>query len=102
MQSTQDADVGDMQRNEDLSRLFQTGVEAPSYSMVITGADLGRPGPTILYVNPAFEKMTGYQADDVIGLSPRLLQGEQSDPVTLRKMRASLNRWESFRGNIVN
>lgn len=70
-----------MERNEDLFRLFHAGVENDSDSMIITGADLDKPGPTIPYVNRALEEMTGYRADEPVGLSPRLLQGQQSDPV---------------------
>lgn len=102
MQYTQDAGAEGPALDTDLPRLFHAGVEATSDSIIITAADLDRPGPTILYVNPAFEQMTGYDAGEVVGQSPRILQGADSDPQALRAMRASLDRGESFRGNIVN
>ena len=49
-------------------RLDECGVdasavlEAASESILITSADLDRPGPTIVYVNPTFERMTGWAA----------------------------------------
>jgi len=36
-------------------------------SVLITTADLESPGPFIIYVNPAFENMTGYDREEVIG-----------------------------------
>ena len=35
---------------------------------------LDEPGPEIVYVNEAFTKVTGYEADEVIGKTPRILQ----------------------------
>lgn len=54
-------------------------LEAASESILVTDADLERPGPIIVYANPAFERMTGWSARDVIGESPRILQGAKTD-----------------------
>ena len=54
-------------------------LEAASESILVTDADLERPGPIIVYVNPAFERMTGWSAREVIGKSPRILQGASTD-----------------------
>jgi PAS domain S-box-containing protein len=50
-------------------------VEAAAESVLVTTADLDPPGPTILYVNPAFEKMTGWSRADVVGKSPGSYKG---------------------------
>ena len=55
-------------------------VEAAGEAILITSADLDAPGPCIEYVNPAFTRMTGYEANEVVGRSPRLLQGPATDP----------------------
>ncbi len=40
----------------------------------------------IVYVNPAFEAMTGYRAEDVLGRNCRFLQGMDTDPATVRTL----------------
>ena len=59
--------------------LIATAVESAKDSIVITDAQLSEPGPIILYVNPAFTEMTGYAAQEVVGKSPRFLQGPETD-----------------------
>lgn len=71
--------------------------------VLITQAEpIDLPGPRIVFVNPAFERMTGYSADEVIGRTPRLLHGPRSDRSTLSQLRASLERWESRRVRMTN
>ncbi len=69
---------------------------------MVTAADLEPPGPTIVYVNPAFERMTGWRAEDVLGKSPRLLQGEKTDHAVFTEMRAVLTRGERWEGQAIN
>lgn len=58
--------------------------------VVITADQLDDPGPVIVYVNDACIRVTGYQPDEVIGKSPRMMQGEESDPETKQKIRDAL------------
>ena len=44
-------------------------VEAAAESVLVTTADLDPPGPSIVYVNPAFERMTGWSRAEVLGKS---------------------------------
>lgn len=49
-------------------------IEVGSDAILITDTDLDDPGPRILYVNDAFERMTGYslaEVDFLTGLSNR-------------------------------
>jgi PAS domain S-box-containing protein len=46
-------------------------LECMTESVLITDADLQSPGPYILYVNPAFEQMTGWRKAEVIGKNPQ-------------------------------
>ncbi|WP_280951535.1 PAS domain-containing protein [Methylorubrum extorquens] len=59
--------------------LLRAAVEASGEAILITSADLEEPRPRIVYANPAFTLMTGYEAVEVVGRSPRLLQGPGTD-----------------------
>lgn len=51
-------------------------IEATNDAILITSAsDLDRPGPRIIYANPAFLTISGYTREEVIGQTPRILQG---------------------------
>lgn len=77
-------------------------LEAASESILVTVADLEPPGPAIVYVNPNFERMTGWTADEVVGKSPRILQGEKTDPSVFFGMQETLRRGDRWEGQAVN
>jgi PAS domain S-box-containing protein len=83
-------------------RLLQAAVEATGEAILITTADLDEPGPVIVYANPAFTKLSGYDATEAIGRSPRFLQGEGTDRAALDRTRASLEAGEAFQGEALN
>jgi PAS domain S-box-containing protein len=60
------------------------------------------PGPRIVYVNDAFERVTGYAASEVIGQTPRMLQGPRSSRAELARLRAALGTWASCRICVTN
>jgi PAS domain S-box-containing protein len=60
------------------------------------------PGPRIVYVNAAFERMTGYTAAEVLGLTPRILQGPRTDTAELRRIHEVLDAWRSVRDCLTN
>ncbi|KFG67709.1 PAS sensor domain-containing protein [Microvirga sp. BSC39] len=70
--------------------------------VVITGSVLAHPGPVISYVNPAFEQMAGYSKGELIGQSPRVLQGPRTSPHTKRVMMRTLLRGQRFHGFLTN
>ena len=71
--------------------------------VIITEAHpIDEPGPKIVYVNQAFTDLTGFAPEEVIGKTPRILQGPDSDPETRAEMRAALEKKEPFRTAIVN
>jgi PAS domain S-box-containing protein len=54
---------------------FESILDCVSDIVLVTDADLLEDaGPHIVYVNDAFERITGYPRADVIGLNPRFLQ----------------------------
>lgn len=82
--------------------LLKAIVEAVGDAVVVTSAELDDPGPRIEYVNAGLTRMTGYQADEVVGRTPRMLQGPKTDRTTLDHLRAALEQGQSYLGTSVN
>src|SRR5688500_8188777 len=60
------------------------------------------PGPKIVYVNEAFSTMTGYSVEEVIGKTPRILQGPKTDKKELLRIREALVKHENIEVEIIN
>jgi len=71
-------------------------------SVVITTPFLGGEHPKILYVNEAFTQMSGYEKDEIIGKTPRILQGEKTDREVLDRLKECLINEEYFEGKAIN
>jgi len=69
-----------------------TAVEQAAESIVITDV-----GGTILYVNPAFEKNSGYARAEILGQNPRVLKSGKQDAEFYRRMWTVLRRGEIWR-----
>lgn len=82
--------------------LLDAAITQSHEAVTITTADLDPPGPTIMYVNPAFTAMTGYTAAEVLGRTPRILQGPKTDRAVLDRMRAELGAGQVFSGETIN
>ncbi len=64
--------------------------------------DAAAPDLPLTYVNPAFEALTGYAADEVLGRNCRFLQGERTDPGTVARIRSALAKGEGCRVTLLN
>src|SRR5690554_270959 len=71
-------------------------------SILITELCLENPGPLIVYVNDGFTRMTGYSKAEVLGKSPRILQGPKTDRKVLDRLRKGLTEGQGFFGHTVN
>ncbi|MBP3192792.1 PAS domain S-box protein [Natronogracilivirga saccharolytica] len=89
------------QAKKELS-LLEAAIRNDYESIVITELDLESPGPRIVYVNQGFEKMTGYKKEEVIGQTPRILQGPKTDRETLDRLKDNLIEGKAFFGQTVN
>ena len=68
----------------------------------MAGQPLDAPGPRIEYVNSAFTRIIGYAPEEVLGQSPRILQGPNTDHAFLEALRAALAAGGSFQGEAIN
>ena len=80
--------VAGLEESERALRLRTRAVDASGSGIVIS--DARATDTPIVYVNPAFERITGYAADEVIGHNCRFLQGEDRDQPALDELRAAL------------
>lgn len=82
------AEIRERQQKEEELRLSNQAITASSDGIVI--ADARKPDMPITYVNPAFERLTGYQAEEVVGRNCRFLQGNDTDQPALNELREAI------------
>jgi len=81
-------------------RLRERAIAASQNGIVIT--DARQTNNSIIYVNPAFEHITGYSAAEVIGRNCRFLQREHHDQPALAVLRQAIAAGEDCTVDIVN
>lgn len=77
-------------------------IEQSDESLIITTSQLDPPGPQIVYLNPAFTKMTGYAPEEVIGKTLHILQGPKTDRSVLGQLRKDCAAGKVFQGEMIN
>ena len=90
-------------RDQEETALFRRAVEVCPDAVMITEAEpFDPPGPRILYVNEAFTRVTGYTAEEVIGQTPRILQGQGTSAEARAFVKGMLSKWRPVRQEILN
>ena len=96
-------DITETIHSQEHLNLLQTSIDHLNDVVLITEAEpFDLPGPKILFVNKAFERMTGYTKEEVIGSTPRLLQGPKTQKSELQRIRSALQKWEPVRVELIN
>jgi PAS domain S-box-containing protein len=90
-------DVTDTRRAEDERARLSSVVEQSAEAIVVTA-----PDASIVYVNPAFERLTGYTAAEVAGRTPSLLKSGKHDAAFYRALWQRLAEGEAWSGRFVN
>jgi PAS domain S-box-containing protein len=83
--------------------LLEMAVSRIEDFVIITtaGSETGQ-GQTIVYVNDAFVRITGYSREDAIGRSPGILQGDRTDTATIEKMGRAIAQGKAIHAEILN
>ncbi len=92
----------DKQKLQKHLRLLEQSIENDYDSILITDINLEKPGPKIVYVNDGFTEITGYSREEVIGKTPRILQGPKTDREVLDRLKERLKHGKPFFGQAVN
>ncbi len=82
---------------EGLTDILALAVERMSYHVMITDIN-----GVILYVNPAFERTTGYSRDEMIGQTPRILKSGEQGPEYYRSLWRTILSGQEFSGVVKN
>lgn len=83
-----------LERRDAELQIMRRAVEAET-ALPMTVVDAQAPDMPLVYVNPSFERLTGYRRDEILGRNCRFLQCDDTDPVMLAALRSALARGES-------
>lgn len=90
-------DISESKRSDEALRLRQRAIESSSNGIMVT--DCSVPGNPIIYVNPAFERITGYPARKALGRNMHFLLGDEEDQIGFMEILSAL--LEMREGNAV-
>ncbi len=76
------------------------GFKLTPVAMVVSDATL--PDCPLIYVNPAFERLTGFAADEVLGRNCRFMQGPLTDPADVARLRSAIRDREPIEIDLLN
>ena len=80
--------------------IFFAAVETTRMPMTVT--DPHQPDNPIIFCNAAFEKMTGYRMDEIVGRNCRFLQGEETDRAVIDQVRQAIAKREEVAVEVLN
>mgnify|MGYP006283293211 CR=1 FL=1 len=90
-------DITDQKTTENRLQILQAALEQCKDSIYLTDRD-----GTIEYVNPAFERTTGYTADEAIGQTPRILKSGYHEPAFYDELWATITSGDVWHNRVVN
>lgn len=96
-------DITDRKKRERRLRVLSEVVEQAGDGIVIKEVpDSSNTTPPILYVNPAFEDMTSYAEEELLGETARLLRGPETDPEVVASLQEAMRAGEPWSGETIN
>jgi len=88
--------------SETVLRKMAANLAEMSFESITITRSTKADGPKIIYVNDAFTDLTGYEAEDVLGETPGVLQGPKTEQEVLDRLGRRLAAGEVFHGQTVN
>jgi PAS domain S-box-containing protein len=93
-------DVTARREAEEALRLRDRAIQAVTQGILITNSD--QPDNPIVYASPGFFRLTGYEAEEVIGRNCRFLQGKDTDPAAVTRLRHAIQVGEPCTVELLN
>jgi diguanylate cyclase (GGDEF)-like protein/PAS domain S-box-containing protein len=90
----------DMAKNRPAANELMAAIESTSNGVVLV--ELSKSRQPITFVNPAFERMTGYQRAEIIGQNCRFLQGPETSKVETANLRKAIKERRHHTSRILN
>jgi diguanylate cyclase (GGDEF)-like protein/PAS domain S-box-containing protein len=81
---------------------FRSVVDSAADAVIVIEVDPADAGSRIVYVNPAFTRLTGYSAGEAVGKSPRMLQGAETSAEAARAISAAIHSGGAIRRRLLN
>ncbi len=91
------ADVLFQEERDGRDRCFAAALRAIDEGVVLTDAE-----QRVVYANPAFLRLSGYELAEILGKNCRFLQGPDTDPATRQSLHDALAEGRVFHGDILN
>ncbi|HEY8381857.1 MAG TPA: histidine kinase famiy protein [Microvirga sp.] len=85
---------------DDRSNVFFAAIEMTRMPMILT--DPNQPDNPVAFANRAFQDLTGYTEDEILGRNCRFLQGAQTDRETVRELREAVAAQRAVSVEILN
>ena len=96
-------DITVKKKEEEQLKLLESVITHTTDSILITETDLiDSEGPRIVYVNDSFTAMTGYSREEVIGKTPRILQGPKTNRKELDRLKSAMKKHAPCKIEIIN
>lgn len=96
-------DISKQKEEEQRLKLLETVITQTKDSVIITESnDVENEVPKIVYVNPAFTKMTGYNSKEVIDKSALVFMNKFSVRSEIKKLAEALKKKEDFTFEVLN
>jgi len=89
--------IAEERKTRDALTRLSTAIEQSPEMVVITDTD-----GVIQYVNPGFEKITGYEASEVLGQNPRLFRSGRQDEAFYKTLWQTISAGKTWKGRLVN
>lgn len=83
-------DISQRKQEEQWSRLLESVVIHATDAVLICTGNVEGSGQSIIYVNEAFTRMSGYNKYELIGASPRISQGPETDINEIRRLKDAI------------
>jgi PAS domain S-box-containing protein len=96
-------DAADNSSTDQQLRMHQSILRHVRDAVIVTTAEpVDSPGPIIVHANRAALRQTGYRAAELLGRSPRIFQGPDTDREALLSFHQAMRHWQPTRQKVLN